>query len=801
MAESTSHRTAAETYAYILAQLSKVREDSEHRAVACCPAHDDKNPSLSLKLQPDRVLVKCFAGCTAETVCRALGLTVADLFDRTGEIDLGRASRDPSSRIVTAEFQYEWRDAATGAAVVQTRTDHADNHKAVRWPPGTSKAPLLYHRHPAGPTLGDPPLIVCEGAKCADALVALGVEAVGLPDAESWRQPPPGAVLDTFNNRRVLVWPDHDAPGYRLAKRVTGHLRDVAGDVAMIAPPQVDGAPSPLPDGWDAADWRPPAGADALAVLQRAAVRPDAPADGTTDGAANLDVLIAEADPVKWIRAADIPPRFVPWLWRGRLVFGEIAIIGGEPGQGKSLIAVDIAARVSAGQPWPDGGAPPAPGAVAWIGHLGEDAPDYTIRPRLEAAGADLARVELVDARTDPDLESVCRSAAERRPALAVVDSYGAWTADTDANTAGAVRRRYKAVQPLRDAGACVLVVAHFNKDREQSGQARIAGSVQLTAAARCVFGVTDRVLSPLKVNLSRDPAALGFDVQSVTLTTCNMEIQTARAVWTGEVARPDDDPFASDPEFGTDGERLREWIAECDEPQTRNQVHERFEARSRNARERWIAIIAAAVKSGDLREREIVKRGRKWIAYEHSAASVERPSPDAPNGPSVASVEHPSPDAPSALGASVLPGTPPGGGRRVTDAPDGSETNPEPERAGDGCSTAPEATTMQHDDLPADARRRLDAQAKHPAFVRGAAVRRQAERDGPLPERIRLAVLSDDPAKRTAGWRRAILDHFSGGAAHQRLTLNERVEFMAHPWREPQTPVPLRETDRTGGQ
>ena len=586
---------------------------------------------------------------------------------------------------------------------------------------------------------------------------------------------------------------DHDAPGYRLAKRIAGYLGNVAGDVAAIVPLQVDGAPSPLPAGWDAADWRPPAGADALAVLQRAAVRPDAPPADTaaTDGDTNLNALIAEADPIKWIRAADIPPRFVPWLWRWRLVFGEIAIIGGEPGQGKSLIAVDIAARVSAGEPWPDGGAPPARGAVAWIGHLGEDAPDYTIRPRLEAAGADLARVELVDARTDPDLEAVCRSAAERRPMLAVVDSYGAWTADTDGNAAGAVRRRYKALQPLRDAGACVLVIAHFNKDREQSGQSRIAGSVQLTAAARSVFGVTDRVLSPLKVNLSRDPAPLGFDVQSVTLATCGMEIQTARAVWTGEVARPDDDPFASDPEFGTDGERLREWIVQCDEPQTRNQVHLHFGAESRAARDRWTAILAAAVRTGDLRQREILKHGRRRTAYEQPAATGEQPAPDARlvlSEQPAATGEQPAPDATVALGATGEIEQPPEGGSQPPVAPDGPGTNPKPERAGAGCSPvlAPPkkggrggaATGAEVPQTPPDPAAWLARQSTdvREVFARGAAVRQEYTS---LPARIREQLESDDPDRQRAGRRLAVLDHYRGGALGRRLTLNERARFM----------------------
>ena len=48
---------------------------------ACCPAHEDRNPSLSISVGDDgRVLLKCFAGCRAETIVNALGLTMSDLF-------------------------------------------------------------------------------------------------------------------------------------------------------------------------------------------------------------------------------------------------------------------------------------------------------------------------------------------------------------------------------------------------------------------------------------------------------------------------------------------------------------------------------------------------------------------------------------------------------------------------------------------------------------------------------------------------------------------------------------------------
>lgn len=68
------------TTAEVLGRLAKVRPHGERAWMACCPAHADKNPSLSVSEGADgRTLLKCFAGCSAEAVVAALGLKMADL--------------------------------------------------------------------------------------------------------------------------------------------------------------------------------------------------------------------------------------------------------------------------------------------------------------------------------------------------------------------------------------------------------------------------------------------------------------------------------------------------------------------------------------------------------------------------------------------------------------------------------------------------------------------------------------------------------------------------------------------------
>lgn len=65
----------------LLQRLDKVRPMGPGKWLACCPAHDDRSPSLSIRETDDgRLLVNCFASCPADDVVAAVGLTLADLY-------------------------------------------------------------------------------------------------------------------------------------------------------------------------------------------------------------------------------------------------------------------------------------------------------------------------------------------------------------------------------------------------------------------------------------------------------------------------------------------------------------------------------------------------------------------------------------------------------------------------------------------------------------------------------------------------------------------------------------------------
>lgn len=79
----------------LISKLDKVRRTGPGTFLACCPAHDDKSPSLAIReLSDGRILLHCFAGCEVESVLSTIGLTFTDLFPER-ECQYAKSERHP----------------------------------------------------------------------------------------------------------------------------------------------------------------------------------------------------------------------------------------------------------------------------------------------------------------------------------------------------------------------------------------------------------------------------------------------------------------------------------------------------------------------------------------------------------------------------------------------------------------------------------------------------------------------------------------------------------------------------------
>ena len=230
---------------------------------------------------------------------------------------------------------------------------------------------------------------------------------------------------------------------------------------------------------------------------------------------------------------SDLTPEPYRWLWQYWLAMGKLHILAGAPGQGKTTIALAMAATITIGGRWPDGSRCAPGNVLIWSG---EDDPADTLVPRLMAAGADRARCFFIEgARRDGEVVPFdpARDLGQLLEAiqkiggisLLVIDPVvSAVTGDSHKNTE--VRR---ALQPLVDLAAkcdcAVLGITHFAKGGQGTDPAqRVVGSVAFTAVARVVMvaakvkgdeeGQDTRILARSKSNIGPDDGGFQYHLE-----------------------------------------------------------------------------------------------------------------------------------------------------------------------------------------------------------------------------------------------------------------------------------------------
>ncbi len=239
--------------------------------------------------------------------------------------------------------------------------------------------------------------------------------------------------------------------------------------------------------------------------------------DGTLD-VSDIDLLSQEAERLRavlerrdgvarglvLVPVSEIERSPINWLWPQRVVGDGLTIVTGPVGNTKSLFTIDIAARVSLAAKWPDGAGHAPQGSVILFG--AEDDAGKIVRPRLEAAGADITRVMVCEGAATGGhndeaaavlLEhhiSQLRAALDARPdcRLIVFDPLPDYVA-ADENNSAEVRA---ALMPLarlaQEKNVAVLAVLHQNKKNDLTAVQRIGGSSAFAQIARTVLAIGD---------------------------------------------------------------------------------------------------------------------------------------------------------------------------------------------------------------------------------------------------------------------------------------------------------------------
>ena len=90
----------------LLSRLEGVKQGKGNSWIALCSAHDDKSPSLTVTEIEDRVLIKCWSGCSAYEICQSVGLEITDLFPEripaTGNKPIPKEKRFNANHVLKA---------------------------------------------------------------------------------------------------------------------------------------------------------------------------------------------------------------------------------------------------------------------------------------------------------------------------------------------------------------------------------------------------------------------------------------------------------------------------------------------------------------------------------------------------------------------------------------------------------------------------------------------------------------------------------------------------------------------------
>ena len=225
----------------------------------------------------------------------------------------------------------------------------------------------------------------------------------------------------------------------------------------------------------------------------------------------------------------------ISWLWKGRIALGKLTMIVGDPGLGKSLVTIALATHVSRGSPFPVDGSKPPIGDVVLLS--AEDDPADTIKPRLEAMGADCTRIHIMEAVQEIDtegestqhifsfkrdikaLEDLLLSLPNCR--LVIIDPVSAYLDGTDSNKNSDIRGLFTPLTELASRyKIAIVLISHLNKNSGENALYRTTGSLAFIATVRSAYvGTKDknnperRLLMPLKNNIAKDNTGLAYSI------------------------------------------------------------------------------------------------------------------------------------------------------------------------------------------------------------------------------------------------------------------------------------------------
>ena len=228
--------TLNENWGLFCSKLKKVKQTS-NGIEALCPAHDDKSPSLTASFEKDKILFKCQAGCSFESVVSALGMKESQFFAQ---------EEKPLPKTVEAVYRYEDKDCGHVMDVVRFKPkDFRTRRPDGKWTMGgVTRVPYRLPQMLAGIKEGKD-ILILEGEKDCDNAEKIGLVATTFVGGTGkWRE----EYSKWFQEAKVICLPDNDPPGLKGMRLIASEIVKVAESVSWLELPDI-------PEKGDLSDW------------------------------------------------------------------------------------------------------------------------------------------------------------------------------------------------------------------------------------------------------------------------------------------------------------------------------------------------------------------------------------------------------------------------------------------------------------------------------------------------------------------------------------------------------------------
>ncbi len=240
------------------------------------------------------------------------------------------------------------------------------------------------------------------------------------------------------------------------------------------------------------------------------------------------------------VKASDVEPEEIQWLWHERLALGKLSLMVGNPGQGKSYASCALAAAITRGGKLPSHEGDVVQGDVLMFAV--EDGIADTIRPRLDIVEANASKVHIVPGKKEngkdkhisleTDLDLIEEHLRKGNYKLIILDPVNAYLGGSiDSYKDSEIRSVLSPVALMAERhNVAIICIMHLNKSQGANVIYRILGSIGYVGVARTVLFVgehpvnyQERIIDCVKTNIGNTPVPIAF------------ELDNGKFLWIGE--------------------------------------------------------------------------------------------------------------------------------------------------------------------------------------------------------------------------------------------------------------------------